>query len=172
MPRRIKEASISVTYEKFIPVFYAQGGFDVDELSRTEKFSVAWRARQIKSASLINDDDTFFMNALSVPVDEVKKANIKPLLEYLEGKEVDAKLYSPPEITDPDEIKQFFAEQEEAAKAPVDKKRALKKKLRGKLGSSDTQSVDEKRTEDPTQTEVSVTEEKMPEENPSDGNNV
>ena len=28
----------------------------------------------------------FFMNALSVPVDEVKKANIKPLLEYLEGK--------------------------------------------------------------------------------------
>lgn len=173
MPRRIKEASISVTYEKFIPVFYAQGGFDVDELSRTEKFSVAWRARQIKSASLINDDDTFFMNAMSAPVDEVKKANIKPLLEYLEGKEVDAKLYSPPEITDPDEIKQFFAEQEEAAKAPDDKKRALKKKLKGKLGgSSDTQSDDEKRTEDPTQTEVSAAEEKMPEETPSDGNNV
>lgn len=158
MPRRIKEASISVTYEKFIPVFYAQGGFDVDELSRTEKFSVAWRVRQIKTASLINDDDTFFMNAVSTPVDEVKKANIKPLLEYLEGKEVDAKLYSPPEITDPEEIKQYFAEQEEAAKAPDDKKRALKKKLKGTLGSSAAQSEesapeDEKRPEEAAQTD-------------------
>ncbi len=130
MPSRIKESSISVAYEKFIPVFYAQGGFDVDELGRTEKMSVAMRVRQIKMASIINDDDTFFMNAVSTPIDEVKQENIRPLIDYLDGKEVDEKLYSPPEITDPEEEKKFFEDLEDAAKAPENKKRALKKKLK------------------------------------------
>lgn len=129
MPARIKESSISVAYEKFIPVFYAQGGFDVDELGRLEKFATAMRVRQIKMASVINDDDTFFMNAVTAPVDEVKIENIQPLIDYLDDKEVDEKLYSPPEITDPEEEKKFFEELEEAAKAPDNKKRALKKKL-------------------------------------------
>lgn len=130
MPSRIKDSSISITYEKFIPVFYAQGGFDVDELSRTEKMSAAIRVRQIKMSSVINDDDTFFMNAVTTPIDEVKQENIQLLIDYLDGKEVDEKLYSPPEITDPEEEKKFFAELEEAAKAPENKKRALKKKLK------------------------------------------
>ena len=130
MPARIKDSSISITYEKFIPVFYAQGGFDLEELSRTEKMSAAIRVRQIKMSSVINDDDTFFMNAVAAPIDEVKQENIQLLIDYLDGKEVDERLYSPPEITDPEEEKKFFAELEEASKAPEDKKRALKKKLK------------------------------------------
>ncbi len=130
MPRRIKESSISVTYEKFIPVFYVQGGFDVDELSRTEKMAVAMRVRQIKMSEVINDEETAILNAVSSPVDEVKKENIKPLLDYLDGKDVDTKLYSPPEITDPEEEKKFFEELDAAAKAPDDKLKALKNKLR------------------------------------------
>lgn len=129
-PAMIKESSLSVTYEKFIPVFYAQGGFDVEELTRTEKISVAMRVRMTKNAGVLTDDDTAFMNAVTTPVDEVKQANIQPLIDFLDGKTVDEKLYSPPEITDPEEEKKFFAELEEASKAPDDKKKALKKKLK------------------------------------------
>lgn len=151
MPRRIKEATVRVDYEKFIPTFYVQGGFNVDELGRFEKFAVAFRVRQIKVASIINDDDTFFMNAVSTPVDEVKKENIQLLIDYLEGKEVDETLYSPPEITDPEEEKQFFEELERAAKAPENKKRSIKKKLRQSFGSSDrdgSESESDKSDED------------------------
>ena len=62
-------------------------------------------------------------------MDEVKQANIQPLIDYLEGKDVDKDLYSPPEITDESEEKQFFDEIEQAAKAPENKQKALKKKL-------------------------------------------
>ncbi len=130
MPQRIKNASISVAYEKFIPVFYAQGGFDYNELSRTEKFSAALRVKQINMASVINDDDTFFMNAVNTPLDEVKKENIQPLVDFLDGKEVDVKLYSPAEITDPEEEKKFFEELEKGAKDPEERKRSLKKRLK------------------------------------------
>lgn len=127
---RIKNGTISVAYEKFIPVFYAQGGFDLEELSRTEKMSIAMLIRQIKTANIISEDDTFILNATNTPVDEVKKANIQPLIDYLDGKTVDESLYSPPEITDEEEEKQFFDEMEKAAAAPENKKRALKKKLK------------------------------------------
>lgn len=130
MPARLKENSLSIMYEKFVPVFYAQGGFDIEELSRFEKMSVAVRMRQIKMSGFINEDDTCFMNAVNVPMDEVKKENIQPLLDYLEDKPVDEKLYSPPEITDPEEEKQFFAEMEKAMAAPENKSKALKKKLK------------------------------------------
>ncbi|MDE7107191.1 MAG: hypothetical protein K2O39_02595, partial [Clostridiales bacterium] len=126
----VKDATVSVAYEKFIPVFYAQGGFDMAELSRTERLSINMMVRQIKTASLISEDETFILNAAVTPVDEVKQANIQPLIDYLEGKTVDEKLYSPPEITDEQEEKQFFEEMENAAKAPENKKRALKKKLK------------------------------------------
>ena len=88
--------------------------------------------RQIKSASVIDEDGTYFINAMNTPVDEVKQANIQPLIDYLDDKTVDPELYSPPEITDPEEEKQFFEEMEKAASAPENKKRALKKKLKGK----------------------------------------
>lgn len=158
MPARIKDTSISVAYEKFIPVFYVQGGFDADELSRLEKFAVAMRIRQIKMSSIINDDDKFFMDAMSVPVDEVKQENIQVLIDYLEGKEVDEKLYSPPEITDPEEEKRFFAELEEASKTPENKKRAIKKKLKGGRvkhtapDESVVETADEKTDEKPEST--------------------
>ena len=130
MPGRVKQASVSVAYEKFIPMFYMQGGFDVDELSRTEKFTVAMRVRQIKLNEVLDDHDKFFLDAVEVPIDEVKKENAQPLIDYLEGKEVDEKLYSPPEITDPEEEKKFFEELDSAGKAPENKERALKKKLK------------------------------------------
>lgn len=130
IPGRIKDASVSVMYEKFVPVFYAQGGFAFDELSRLDRMSIATRVRQIQASGLINEEETFFMNAVKVPVDEVKQANIQPLIDYLDGKPVDDKMYSPPEITDPEQEKQFFAELEQAAKAPENKQRALKKKLK------------------------------------------
>ena len=57
---------------------------------------------------------------------------MQPLIDYIEGRTVDEKLYSPPEITDAEEEKQFFEEMEKAASAPENKKRALKKKLKGK----------------------------------------
>ena len=60
----------------------------------------------------------------------MKKENVQPLIDYIEGRTVDEKLYSPPEITDAEEEKQFFAELDSAAKAPDDKKRELKKKLK------------------------------------------
>ncbi len=146
LPHRIKENSVSVMYEKFIPVFYAQGGFDVDELSRTEKFAINWRVRQIKVASVLSDDDTFLMNAISTPVDEVKKENIQPLLDYLDDKPVDEKLYSPPEITDPEEEKIFFEELEKASKSSANTKRELKKKLKkksfGKYDAADNDTPD------------------------------
>lgn len=126
----IKDATISVAYEKFIPVFYVQGGFDMAELSRTERMAINMMVRQIKTASLISDDETFILNAAVTPVDEVKQANIQPLIDYLDGKDVDESLYSPPEITDEQEEKQFFEEMEQAAKAPENKARALKKKLK------------------------------------------
>lgn len=126
----VRESSVSVTYEKFIPVFYAQGGFDMSELSRTEKLSINMTVRQIKSNSIISESDSFFINATAEPVDEVKQANIQPLIDYLDGKTVDEELYAPAEITDPEEIKKFFEEQEAAMAAPVNKKRELKKKLK------------------------------------------
>lgn len=126
----VKDATVSVAYEKFIPVFYAQGGFDMAELSRTERIAINMMVRQIKTASLISEDETFILNAVVTPVDEVKQANIQPLIDYLDGKTVDEKLYSPPEITDEQEEKQFFEEMEQAAKAPENKARALKKKLK------------------------------------------
>lgn len=130
MPKFVKENSVSVTYEKFIPVFYVQGGFDLEELSRTEKMSIAMRVRQIKMANVINDEDSFLMKAVNEPFDEVKRENIQPLIDFIDGKEVDASLYCPPEITDPEEEEKFFKELEEAAKAPENKKRALTKKLK------------------------------------------
>lgn len=130
LPARIKDASISVAYEKFIPVFYAQGGFDVNELSRTDKLMISMRARQVKAMEAMSEEETFFLKATETPVDEVKKSNIQPLIDYLDGKTVDEKLYSPPEITDPEEEKKFFDELNNAAAAPEDKKRALKKKLK------------------------------------------
>lgn len=126
----IKDATISVAYEKFIPVFYAQGGFDMAELSRTERLSINMMLRQIQAGSLITEDQTFVMNAAAQPIDEIKQSNIQHLIDYLDGKNVDEKLYSPPEITDEAEEKQFFEEMENAAKAPENKKRALKKKLK------------------------------------------
>ena len=131
LPDRLKDATISVAYEKFIPVFYAQGGFDVDELSRTEKMAYAMLLRQLKAASVLSADDSFIINAANTPVDEVKKENILPLINYLDGNSVDENLYSPAEVTDPEEQKKFFEELEQAAKAPDNKKRALKKKLKG-----------------------------------------
>ena len=129
---RVKSVAVSVAYEKFVPAFYVQGGFDLDELSRTEKMSISMIVRQLKSASVIDEDGTYFLNAMNTPVDEVKQANIQPLIDYLDDKTVDPELYSPPEITDPEEEKQFFEEMEKAASAPENKKRALKKKLKGK----------------------------------------
>lgn len=136
-PRNIKDSSVSVSYEKFIPVFYVQGGFDLEELSRTEKFSIAWKLRQVKTASILTDDDTFLMNAVNSPVDEVKIENIQPLIDYLEGRPVDESLYSPAEITDPAEQDAFFAEMEQAAKEPGERKRDIKKKLRTRTKASD-----------------------------------
>lgn len=130
IPQRVKEATISVAYEKFVPVFYAQGGFDLDELGRMEKMQLAMRVRQIQSAEIVSDEDTFLMSVVKAPIDEVKKENVQPLIDYIEGRTVDEKLYSPPEITDAEEEKQFFAELDSAAKAPDDKKRELKKKLK------------------------------------------
>ena len=130
MPGRIKESSVSIAFEKFVPVFYAQGGFDFAELSRTEKFAIAFRVRQIKMQSVINDDDKYFVDATVTPVDEVKQENIRPLIDFLDDKTVDEKLYSPAEITDPEEQKKFFEEMEKSAEAPDNKKRALKKKLK------------------------------------------
>ncbi|MDE6029881.1 MAG: flavodoxin domain-containing protein [Clostridiales bacterium] len=127
---RIKESTISVAYEKFIPVFYVQGGFDMAELSRGERISINMMVRQIKMASLISEDETFILNTVAEPIDEVKQANIQPLIDYLEGKTVDESLYSAPEITDEQEEKKFFEEMENAAKAPENKARALKKKLK------------------------------------------
>lgn len=127
---RIKEATISVAYEKFIPVFYAQGGFDMNELSRTERMSINMMVKQIKTANLISEDETFVLNAAVTPIDEVKQDNIQPLIDYLDGKTVDEALYCPPEITDEEEEKAFFEEMEKAAEASENKKRALKKKLK------------------------------------------
>lgn len=127
---RIKESTISVAYEKFIPVFYVQGGFDFGELSRTERMSINMTVRQIKTANIISEDETFVLNASVTPVDEVKQANIQLLIDYLDGKTVDEELYSPPEITDEEEEKAFFEEMEKAAKAPENKKRDLKKRLK------------------------------------------
>ncbi len=149
-PRRIKDSSISVAYEKFIPVFYVQGGFELEELSRTEKFSIAWKIRQIKTANILTDDDTFLMNAVNTPVDEVKIENIQPLIDYLDGKPVDEALYSPAEITDPAEQDAFFAELEQAAKEPAERKRDIKKKLRARTKQSDLEpetSIEPAKTE-------------------------
>ena len=126
----LKDGSISVAYEKFVPVFYAQSGFDMSELSRTEKLSISMLVRQIKMSSVISDLDTAILNAVNTPFDNVKQENIQPLIDYLDGKTVDETLYSPPEITDPEEKKKFFEELEKAAAAPENKKRALKKKLK------------------------------------------
>ncbi|MCM1368458.1 MAG: dienelactone hydrolase family protein [Roseburia sp.] len=130
IPARIKDASISVMYEKFVPVFYARGGFDFEELSRTEKMGVTLTLRRINMSEVLDDSDTAFKNAAAQPFDDVKRENIQPLIDYLDGKPVNAELFSPPEITDPEQEKQFFDEMEKAANAPDDAKRALKKKLK------------------------------------------
>ncbi len=154
-PRRIKDSSISVAYEKFIPVFYVQGGFELEELSRTEKFSIAWKIRQIKTANILTDDDTFLMNAVNTPVDEVKIENIQPLIDYLDGKPVDEALYSPAEITDPAEQDAFFAELEQAAKEPAERKRDIKKKLRARTKQSD---LEPETSTEPAKTEPAANE--------------
>lgn len=130
LAERVRNGNISVAYEKFIPTFYVQGGFDATELTKTERMSLGMTVRQIKTASLVSDDDTFLLNAIEQPFDSVKKANIEALIDYLDDKTVDPELYSPPEITDEEEEKKFFEEQDKAEKAPLDKKRALKKKLK------------------------------------------
>lgn len=127
---RLKDGSVSVAYEKFVPVFYAQSGFDINELSRTEKISMSMTVRQIKMSSVISDLDTVMLEAVATPFDNVKQQNIQPLIDYLDGKTVDEALYSPPEITDAEEQKKFFEDLEKAAAAPENKKRALKKKLK------------------------------------------
>ena len=129
-PSKIKDGTVSVVYEKFVPVFYVQGGFDMAELTRTERMAISMLVRRITAQSTVNDDETFILGAMETPVDMVKQANIQPLIDYLEGKSVDEKLYSPPEITDEQEEKAFFEGMEQAAKAPENKKRALKKKLK------------------------------------------
>lgn len=149
LPDKIKDATISVTYEKFIPVFYAQGGFDFSELGRREKMAVALTVRQLKLAQERSEDDEFYLNAVATPFDEVKKANVTPLIDYLEGRNVDDTLYSPPEITDEEEEKQFFKEIEDAAKTPESKKRELKKKLKG--GFKKSTAPEEKEPEKPAE---------------------
>lgn len=94
---RLKESTISVMYEHKIPVFYAQGGFDSSELTRTEKLQISMLVNQIKKSSVIDENETFVLNAVETPVDEVKAANIKHLIDFLDGKHVDEKLYSPPQ---------------------------------------------------------------------------
>lgn len=92
----LKSSTIPVDYEAKLPVFYAQGGFDVAELSGTEKMQISMIERQVKAASMIDADGTFLLNAIATPVDEVKTAHVKHLIDYLDGKNIDAKLYSPP----------------------------------------------------------------------------
>lgn len=130
LAERVRNGSISVAYEKFIPTFYVQGGFDMSELSRTERMSLGLTLRQIQTANVLSEDDTFLLKATQQPFDEVKKAHIQPLIDYLDDKPVDPELYSPPEITDEEEEKKFFEEQAKNENAPTDKKRALKKKLK------------------------------------------
>lgn len=130
IPEQLREGSISVAYEKFIPVFYAQGGFDASELTRTEAIAVSMTVKQIKTQSLITENETFMLNAVKQPVDEVKQANIQPLIDYLEGKQPDESLYSPAEITDPEEQKKYMAEAEAQTVEPENKKRSIKKKLK------------------------------------------
>lgn len=97
---RLKESTLPVTYENDIPVFYAQGGFDFNELTRMEKMQISMLVRQIKNSSVIDENETYVLNAVQTPMDEVKTANIKPLIDYLDGKHVDESLYSPPKKSD------------------------------------------------------------------------
>lgn len=150
IPARVKENAVSVAYEKFVPVFYAQGGFDIDELGRFEKFAISWRIKQVKAAGVLSDEDTFLLNAVNKPVDEVKIENVQPLIDYLEGRPVDESLYSPPEITDPEEEKKFMQSLEKEMDAPLNKKRALKKKLI--KGSGKPKTSDGYPAQEPTET--------------------
>lgn len=127
---KIKSGTISVAYEKLVPTFYVQGGFDAAELTRGERITFNLLVRQIKMANIISEDDSFIVQAATQPFDEVNKKSIQPLIDYLDDKDVDTSLYSPPEITDEAQEKAFFEEQEKAASTSDDKKRALKKKLK------------------------------------------
>lgn len=132
IPMQLKETSLPVTYEKFLPVFYAQGGLDLNELGRLDKMQISLVLRQVKMKEVPTDAEQFLLGIEQHPVDEVKQANIQPLIDYLEGKRVDEKLYSPPEITDPEEERLFFEELEEAGKynGESKKRRELKRKLK------------------------------------------
>lgn len=91
----LKESSIPITYENKIPVFYAQGGFDMNELTGGDKMRITMLEKQIRGSSFIDEDGTFVLNAIQTPIDEVKTANVKHLIDFFEGKHVDPKLYSP-----------------------------------------------------------------------------
>lgn len=117
MPSRLREETISVTYEKFIPVFYAQGGFDASELKWTEKFMLSFALRSINAkvkekgdTSTLDPEELVIKNSFDSPVDAVSKDNIQPLIDYLEGKPVSEDLYSPAEVTNPVLQKQMLTD--------------------------------------------------------------
>lgn len=127
----LKEANVSVTYEKLVPVFYAQGGFDVKELSRSERLSFGMVLRQIQMGNFVSETDSFIINANEMPFDEVKIEHIRPLIDFLDGKTVDEELFSPAELTDPKDIAAHFAElQPDQPSTDDERRRALKKKLK------------------------------------------
>lgn len=138
IPARLREGTISISHEKEIPVFYAQGGFDLSELSRTEKMNIAMVVRKIRAANIVSEDDTVYLNAAQNPMDEVSQKNIQPLIDFFEGKQVDESLYCPPSHEDEDEdgngdesVSAPDEQPTDAERAEMEeKKRELKRKLK------------------------------------------
>lgn len=135
IPARLREGTISVSHETDVPMFYVQGGFDLNELSKTEKMNIAMIVRRIKASNLISEEDTLFLNAAQTPIDCVSQKHIQPLIDYYDGKPVDESLYCPPSKADEadggesaesvDTVSDPAADAEKEAK-----KRELKKKLK------------------------------------------
>ena len=94
--KQLKENTIPVEYEDKLPVFYAQGGFDMNELSGGDKMRISMIEKQLKGQSEPGEVGEFVLAAIKTPVDEVKTANIKQLIDFLDGKFVDRALYCPP----------------------------------------------------------------------------
>lgn len=98
--KQLKEKTVPVEYEDKLPVFYAQGGFDASELSGGDKMRIAMIEKQLKGQSDRGETGDYVLAAIGTPVDEVKTANIKHLIDYLDGKAVDTALYFCPTAVD------------------------------------------------------------------------
>lgn len=129
--KRVKAATVPTTYEDFIPVFYLQGGFDYNKLSKSAQMVYRLALQQRQAIRGLGAEDEFLLSAMEAPIDFVSEANAAELIRFLNGEEVQESATYCSATKTAEDVETHFEEIKQAAVPKSKKERDLKKRLKG-----------------------------------------